>query len=99
MKTQGARRVVGLLAAFGTATALSACGQPHPISSSSRTLAVTRVDLPVGWQVDESGTMAISNPRDLTGDSSDTSPYKDNGWVGAYEADFTSPATQGGRGA
>lgn len=95
MKAQGARRVFGLLAALATATALSACGQPHPISSSSRTLAVTRADLPSGWQVDESGTKAISNPRDLIGDSADTSPYTDNGWVGAYEADFTSPAAQG----
>lgn len=91
------RRSAHLLAALAIASALSACEQPHPVDSDPRTLVITLADLPTGWNVDTQGTRAIKNPRDLTGDSTDTSPYTDHGWVSAYEADFLSTTSTGPR--
>jgi hypothetical protein len=51
-------------------------------------------DLP-GWKVDAANIGAISDPRKMTGDSSDVSPFTDNGWVRGYEADFRSASTTG----
>ena len=76
---------------------LAACGtleQPHPVSADPRSLVLSAADLP-GWQADASNTRPLINPRDMTGDSSATSPYTENGWVSAYEADYTSASATG----
>jgi hypothetical protein len=79
------------------AWALAACGPtatPHPITADPRSLVISLSDLP-GWKIDGPNFGAINDPRKMLGDSSDTSPYTDNGWVRAYEADFLSASTTG----
>jgi hypothetical protein len=76
---------------------LAACGPaqaPHPISADPHSLVISMSDLP-GWKVDAPNIGAITDPRKMTGDSSDVSPFVDNGWVRGYEADFRSDSTTG----
>jgi hypothetical protein len=88
--------LVGILVSTAT-WCLAACGPaeaPHPISADPHTLVIALADLP-GWQMDAPNMGPIRNPRDLIGDSSDVSPYTDNGWVRGYEADFVSSSKTG----
>jgi hypothetical protein len=93
----GLRPVLLGILVSAVACCLAACRPaetPHPVSADPHALVITLADLP-GWQVDAGSTKPISNPRDLTGDSSDVSPYTDNGWVRGYEADFAASSTRG----
>ena len=88
-------RMVMLVSA--AAWALAACGPaqaPHPITADPHSLVISLADLP-GWNIDGPNFGAINDPRKMIGDSSDISPYTDNGWVRAYEADFLSGSTTG----
>ncbi len=61
---------------------------PSPVATNPRDLAINLADLPEGWRVDNTTTRAISSPKELSGDSSDDSSFRTNGWSSAYEADF-----------
>ena len=79
------------------ACGLAACGPaqaPHPISADPHSLVISMADLP-GWKVDAPNIGTITDPRKMTGDSSDVRPFTDNGWVRGYEADFRSASTTG----
>ena len=79
------------------ACCLAACGPapaPHPITADPHSLVISLADLP-GWKVDAPNFGLISDPRKMLGDSSDATPYTNNGWVRAYEADFRSESTTG----
>ena len=79
------------------ACCLAACGPapaPHPITADPHSLVISLADLP-GWKVDAPNFGLISDPRKMLGDSSDVTPYTNNGWVYAYEADFRSESTTG----
>ena len=94
MRLQSVR--VGILVC-AAAWDLAACGPaqaPHPINADPHSLVISLGDLP-GWKVDAPNFGAISDPRKMLGDSSDVTPYTDNGWVRGYEADFRSDSTTG----
>ena len=77
------------------ACGLAACGPaqaPHPIRTDPHSLVISQADLP-GWKMDVPNFGAISDPRKMLGDSSDVTPYTDNGWVRGYETDFRSDST------
>src|SRR2546423_13867230 len=79
------------------ACCLAACGPapaPHPITADPHSLVISLADLP-GWKVDAPNFGLISDPRKMLGDSSDVTPYTNNRWVRAYEADFRSESTKG----
>jgi hypothetical protein len=87
---------VGILVSVA-ACGFAACGPapaPHPISADPHSLVISLADLP-GWTVDAPDFGLISDPRKMLGDSSDVTPYTNNGWVRTYEADFRSDSTTG----
>ena len=93
----GLKSVRVAIVVSAAACGLAACGPaqaPHPISAVPHSLVISMADLP-GWKVDAPNIGAISDPRKMTGDSSDVSPFTDNGWVRGYEADFRSDSTTG----